>query len=98
MKRGTGSRARRVRAGFRFAVLVPAFLLAVAMALVAQPPGSGKKPADTPKTPPAPSPGVKLPDGTYLWTGPTAPGGDNGERVVISPQELQKLQDQVEQL
>lgn len=42
------------------------------------------------------SPVVKLPDGTFLWVGSSAEG--NGERVTLSPQELQKLLDQVDQL
>ena len=61
--------------------LAPVLVLALAFALDAQPPA--------PKTPP----GIKLADGTYLWTGDTLP-----DTVTLSPQELQKLFDQVEQL
>src|SRR6185312_6956461 len=70
----------------------------------AQPPAEGKKPAADPKAPPVAkdgpksAPGIKLSDGTYLWSGPAAPGGESGERVVVPPQEYQKLVDQVEQL
>ena len=67
----------------RFAV-APAVLLAAAVGL-AQP-----EKAPFPKEA-APKAGVKLPDGTFLWTG-------DAERVVLTPDELQKLTDQVEQL
>lgn len=75
----------------RFAV-APAVLLAAAVALVAQP-DPPKKPADTPAPTPkdAKAGGIKLPDGTFLWTG-------EGERIVLTPEELQKVLDQVEQL
>ena len=76
----------------RFA-LAPATILAAALALAAQPPDPAKKPPDAPKTTPAESPGVKLADGTYLWTGDAVPPS-----VAVSPQELQKLLDQVEQM
>ncbi len=52
-----------------------------------------KKPVD-PKA--KDSPVVKLPDGTYLWVGNSADGV--GERVSLTPQELQKLLDQLDQL
>lgn len=83
-------------------------LCAAALVLSAQPPENGKKAADTPKASapapkdakesakPAPPVGLKLPDGTFLWTGP-GPVGD-GERVLLSPEEHQKLLDQIEQL
>src|SRR5262245_3338434 len=38
---------------------------------------------------------VKLPDGTFLWLGPSA---DSSEKVTLTPQEFQKLLDQVDQL
>ena len=78
-------------------ILAPALVLGLAFALDARQPDPPKKPADPPKAATAPPPktptGVKLPDGTYLWTGDTLP-----DAVTLSPQELQKLFDQVEQL
>jgi hypothetical protein len=72
-----------------------ALVLALAFALDAQQPDPAKKPPDAPKAAPPPKTptGVKLPDGTYLWTGDTLP-----DAVTLSPQELQKLFDQVEQM
>jgi hypothetical protein len=81
--------------------LVPAILLSAAWVLTssAQPPDSSKKPADAkgePKTAPAPRelPGIRLPDGTYLWYG----HGEGDERINLTPQEYQKLLDQLDQL
>src|SRR5207302_5597755 len=73
----------------RFALAPAVLLAALALTIGAQPPDS-KKPADT-KAAAKDLPVVKLPDGTFLWL-----GGD--ERVTLSPQEFQKLLDQVEQL
>ena len=73
----------------RFAVAQVGLLVA-AVALSAQPP----VPKDPLKT--MPPVGVRLPDGTFLWAGPG--GGADGERVLLTPQELQKLLDQVDQL
>jgi hypothetical protein len=41
-------------------------------------------------------PVLRLPDGTYLWLGTSAAA--SGERVSLTPQEFQKLLDQIEQL
>jgi hypothetical protein len=103
--------ARHRRPAARFAV-APAVILCAAVAL-AQPPDPPARPADPPTKAPAPKEakdkeppkapqvppptGIKLPDGTFLWTGPGTTGGD-GERVILTPEELQKLLDQVEQL
>jgi hypothetical protein len=82
----------------RFA-LAPAVFVAAALSLAvhAQPPDTGKKGADT-KTAPKDkdAPFVKLPDGTYLWLG--TPTDGSGERVSLTPAELQKLLDQLDQL
>jgi hypothetical protein len=55
---------------------------------------------DTPKKGNEPktkdSPFAKLPDGTYLWL--NSPSDSGGERISLTPQELQKLLDQVDQL
>lgn len=80
------------------------FLLAAwGLTSSAQPPPEPKKPADLPTPPPAKKepkepdlPALRLPDGTYLWLG-AAPGA-SGERVVLTPQEYQKLVDQLDQL
>src|SRR5437764_833395 len=77
----------------------PAVLFVAAVAVASQTSG------DAPKAPPATAPapkevskdkalGTKLADGTFLWTGPAA----DGERLLLSPQEHQKLLDQIEQL
>lgn len=89
-------------------VVAPAVVVLSAVALSAQPSDSGKKAAEPPKSPSSTSPapkdtaksppvGIRLPDGTFLWTGPGETTA-SGERVLISPQELQKLLDQVDQL
>ena len=90
----------RHRSRFRFA-FVPALGLVAALSLSgkAQPPEPARKPVDSktePKTAPAPKelPGIRLPDGTFLWYGP----GDGDERVSLTPQELRKLQEQINQL
>src|SRR6185437_15598154 len=73
--------------------------LALCASLLAQPPEPPSKAPDA-KTPAkestkAPAVPFKLPDGTYLWTGPSA---TEGERVLLTPQQYQKLLDQMEQL
>jgi hypothetical protein len=90
----------RTRPRFRFA-LVPAVFLAAAFALAVraqtpEPPKKLTEPKVEPKAAPAAKelPGIKLPDGTFLWLG----AGDGDDRVSLTPQELQKLHDQVEQL
>jgi hypothetical protein len=98
------SRSRHGRTpGTRAGGYAVAVVLAAALSSTAQPPAPEPKPAEGPKSPPAtkdppkatPSPGIKLPDGTYLWTGPASA---NGEQVLLPAPELQKLLDQVEQL
>jgi hypothetical protein len=87
----------RLLAATRLGV-APVVLFAAAVALSAQPPDPAKKPADPPKLPapkPAPPAGLRLPDGTFLWTGP---GTTDGERVLLTPQDHQKLLDQIDQL
>jgi hypothetical protein len=59
----------------------------------AQPPDLAKKTAE-PKTSPIAPAAIKLADGTYLWTG--LPTDTGGERVILTPQEYQKLLDQNE--
>jgi len=68
------------------------FVAAMNLTALSQPPDP-KKPND-PKSKDLQV--VKLPDGTYLWVG--NPADNNGERVSLTPQELQKLLDQVDQL
>ena len=93
---------RRTRARLRL-VFAPAAFFASAFFLTAaaQPPDP-KKAADPPTKADGKSakdkdlPVVRLPDGTYLWLGNTGDGTD--ERVTLTPAELQKLLDQVEQL
>jgi hypothetical protein len=72
----------------------PAVLLAACLGLIAQPPGpdAGKK---APDPPPKGPPTVRLFDGSFLRLDPSPA---DPERVLIAPQELQKLHDQVEQL
>ena len=77
---------------WRFAPAL-AFVAAVCLLCRAQPP-EPKKSADG-KSAPAGLPVVKLADGTYLWTGAPA---DGSERVTLTFQELQKYQDQIDQL
>ncbi len=79
--------------------LACALALALCASLLAQPPEPPSKAPDA-KTPAkestkAPAVPFKLPDGTYLWTGPSA---TEGERVLLTPQQYQKLLDQMEQL
>jgi hypothetical protein len=96
--RSLGRRGAGVLTGTFAAVLLSS------MPLDAQMPPDGKKAPAPPKDPPTAketpkSPGmIRLADGTYLWTGPTAPPGDPGERVLVTQAELQKLADQAEQL
>jgi hypothetical protein len=85
----------------RFAI-VATILLAASLGLSAQPPEPGKKLDPTKSGPVEPAidssrvpSGIRLPDGTFLWTGPR---NGAGERVVLTPEELQKLQAQVEDL
>lgn len=77
-------------------LLGAAVLLAVTFGVagLAQPPDP-KKPTDT-RSAPSDPPVVKLPDGTFLWLGAIPDG--NGERVTLTPQEFQKLLDQLDQL
>lgn len=84
----------RTRPRLRFA-LVPGvvFSLAVAISAHAQPPELPKGKSD-PKAKDLPV--VKLPDGTFLWVGTPTDGA--GTPITLTPQELQKLQDQIEQL
>src|SRR5262245_12617381 len=82
----------------RFA-LVPAVFFAAAIAIFAQQSDPTTKPSDPtlpPKPAPAPRelPGIRLPDGTYLWYGP----GEGDERINLTPQEFQRLVDQLDQL
>ena len=97
----------RVAPAARFAGAQVVLLVVVVALSAQQPPDPAKKPADPPKalapapkekdTPKTAAPvGVRLPDGTFLWTGPG--GSADGERVLLTPQELQKLLDQVDQL
>lgn len=77
-------------------------MVCAALAVAGQP--ETKKPAD-PKSPPAVAPapkespktppplGLKLPDGTFLGT-----AASDGERILLTPQEHQKLLDQIDQL
>jgi hypothetical protein len=82
----------------------PRLPLSLALALVlsaaaAHPQEPAKKPADTPaKSDPkaAEPPVAKLPDGTFRWLGTPLDG--TGERVTLTPQELDKLLEQVDQL
>ena len=85
---------------FRTWPLAVAFLATVlGVAVHAQPgePPAAKKPAD-PKAGPKDkdSSAVKLPDGTFLWLGTPIDG--TGERITLTPQEFQKLLDQLDQL
>jgi hypothetical protein len=59
-------------------------LLLTAVSLSAQPP----------KADPAKPTVIKLPDGTFLWIGPT----DGGEKVQLTPQEFQKLVEKADAL
>lgn len=81
--------SRSPTAAHRATRFVLAFLLALLAAAEAttQPP---EKKAPESKS----SVGVKLPDGTYLWTG--KPG--SGDRVDVSAEEWRKLLDQLDQL
>ncbi|MCI0705406.1 MAG: hypothetical protein L0241_30465 [Planctomycetia bacterium] len=78
-------------------------LMVATLALSAQPP-TGDPPKKSPELPKTGDTKdakdakpliVKLPDGTFLWLGPSAEGG---EKVTLTPQEFQKLLDQVDQL
>jgi hypothetical protein len=77
-------------------VLAPALVLVVALGLSssAQPPDAKKLPEL--KTPSKEPTLVKLPDGTYQWLGLVT--GSSDERITLTPQDLQKLQDQIDQL
>lgn len=66
----------------------------VVAAVAAQPPDPAPKPADTAKAAKSPTT-VRLPDGTFLWAGN---GPADGDRVWISPHDLQKLSDQADRL
>ncbi len=71
------------------------FIAVVSQLTEAQPPDSTKKVPES-KSVPGGLPVIKLPDGTYLWTG--TPTDGSGERVTLTLQEIQKLQDQIDQL
>lgn len=76
-------------------VLATWTVAALALMAGAQPPEPLKSAAEGKGTAaPKELPGIRLPDGTFLWFGP----GNSDERVSLSPQELQKLQDQIDQL
>src|SRR5262245_64933848 len=88
----------RLHSRLRFA-LGPALFLIAALGFTVQAQPPEPKKADPP-TKNAPKdkdlPIVKLPDGTYLWVG--TPTDGSGDRVTLTPQELQKLLDQLDQL
>jgi hypothetical protein len=88
----------RTRSRLRSA-LAPAVFLAAAVGFTvrAQPPEPAKTPDPPAKSAPKDKdlPVVKLPDGTYLWVGTP---GDGTDRVTLTPQEFQKLLDQLDQL
>lgn len=76
-------------------------LLGGTVGLSAQPGGSERlKQPELPKNEPSKEAKdskpfvVKLPDGTHVWLG----NGPDGERVTLSPQEFQKLLDQIDSL
>jgi hypothetical protein len=77
----------------------PVLLLVSVLCLVArvhaQPPELPKKTGDG-KAVPAGLPIVKLPDGTFLWS--SAAGDAGAERVVMTLQDFQKIQDQLDQI
>jgi hypothetical protein len=76
-------------------ILAVWFAAALALTVRAQPPEPPKGPANGTSAPaPKELPGIRLPDGTFLWFG----SGDGDERVSLTPRELQKLQDQIDQL
>jgi len=90
----------RTLSRLRFA-LVPAvwFVAALALTVQAQPPEPLKKTTDSKpnakaEATPKELPGIRLPDGTFLWLGPV----DGQERVSLTPQQLQKLLDENDQL
>src|SRR5262249_12798465 len=87
----------RLHSRLRFALAPALFLAVLGFTAAAQPPEPKK--ADPP-TKAAPKdkdlPVVKLPDGTYLWVG--TPTDGSGDRITLTPQELQKLLDQLDQL
>ncbi|HEV3436932.1 MAG TPA: hypothetical protein VG122_06215, partial [Gemmata sp.] len=81
----------------RFA-FAPATVFVAALCLVSQaqpPPDTPKKTSDT-KTVQGGLPVIKLPDGTFLLKG--TPNDSNSERVTLTLQDLQKIQDQIDQL
>jgi hypothetical protein len=86
----------RIAPRLRFAFApVTVFFAAFCLVSHAQPPESTKKQSDSKATPTA-LPVIKLPDGTFLWTGTPVDG--NGGRVTLTLQEFQKLQEQIDQL
>src|SRR5437868_2894268 len=94
---GTVMPARTTRHPVR---LIPAVVLlfAAAVALAAQPqPDPVKKPTDPSPSNPKSSPLPRLVDGTLQWL-PQPGNATDPERVLISPLELQKLHDQIDQL
>ena len=98
---------RTLPAARRFAAALAVFVV-VAAGLPAQPPPGNPQPAPGPTLPPTPAPkplplGVRMPDGTFLLADladpadPDAPAA-GGERVLLTPDELKKMLDQIEQL
>lgn len=78
---------------YRVALVLPVLLLALCCPIASGRQPEPKKTAE-PKT--KDSPVVRLPDGTYLWVGNSADG--TGERVSLTPQELQKLLTELDQV
>src|SRR5438445_11621308 len=79
--------------------IIPAVVLlfAAAVALAAQPqPDPTKKPAEVPPSNLKSVPLPRLVDGTFQWF-PQSGNTTDPERVLISPLELQKLHDQIDQ-
>ncbi|VTT99430.1 unnamed protein product [Gemmataceae bacterium] len=77
----------------RVALAVPVVLFALVAPTARGLQPDPKKSAD-PKT--KDSPVVRLPDGTYLWVGSSTDSA--GERVSLTPQELQKLLNELDQV
>lgn len=86
----------RTDSRIRFACGSAAILaFALGLSVRAQGPNDpSARPVQEPKAPASAIKGqeVKLPDGTYLWT------GEGDRRVSLSPQDLRKLQEQIDQL
>ena len=86
----------RSHSRLRIALILAVWSTAATCAMAqAQPPEPLKSPPEGKNAPtPKELPGIRLPDGTFLWFGP----GNGDERVSLSPQEFQKLQEQIDQL